>query len=72
MIDHDRLLRDADDFEQFVQFLMNEKGVDRATAQNIVIHSGHKRLEFILTEYIKAAGQNSSQYKGLLDNILKK
>jgi hypothetical protein len=25
-----------------------------------------------LTEYIKAAGQNSSQYKGLLDNILKK
>jgi hypothetical protein len=72
MIDLDRLLHDADDFEQFVQFLMKEKGLDRLTAQNIVIHSGHKRLEFILTEYIKAAGDNSAQYKGLLDKILKK
>jgi hemerythrin superfamily protein len=72
MIDLDRLLQDADDFQRLVELLMKEKGMDQATAQRTVIHSGHKRLEFILTEYIKASGENSSQYKGLLDKILKK
>jgi hemerythrin superfamily protein len=68
--DRERLLRDADEFEELVAMLI-EHGVERDTAERVVIHSGHKRIEQLFAEYIKARGDNSGQLKGLLDKILK-
>jgi hypothetical protein len=51
--------------------MLVEHGVERDTAERVVIHSGHKRIEQLFAEYIKARGDNSGQLKGLLDKILK-
>jgi predicted Zn-dependent protease with MMP-like domain len=70
--DRDRLLRDAEEFEELVRMLIDEvPGMDRDTAERVVIHSGHKRIEHLFAEYIKARGENSAQLKGLVDKILK-
>lgn len=70
-MDKDRLLQDADEFRQIVEWLMKEANLDRETAERVVIHSGHKRIEQLFAEYIKARGENSAQLKGLVDKILK-
>jgi hypothetical protein len=70
--ERNRLLRDAEEFEQLVQLLIDEiPGMDRGTAERVVIHSGHKRIEQLFAAYIKARGENSAQLKGLVDKILK-
>ena len=71
MTDRERLLKDADDFNELVQWLMEVKGIEKESAERIVIHSGHKRIEQLFAAYIKARGQNSSQLSGLVDKILK-
>jgi hypothetical protein len=71
-IDRERLSQDADDFHQLVAMILEDHpGMDEETAERIVIHAGHRRIEQLFAAYIHARGENSAQLKGLVDKILK-
>ena len=72
-IDRSKMLEDAEEFEKLVSEIMAAfPDMERHTAERVVIHAGHKRLEKLFAAYIAARGENSAQLKGLVDRILKK
>jgi hypothetical protein len=71
-IDRETLAQDADDFDRLVEMILEDRpGTDQETAERMVIHAGHRRIEQLFAAYIHARGENSAQLKGLVDKILK-